>query len=75
MPKSMMARLLRHSTYVNFGVEKQYEGAQSPVTGKPEAISELSSTRRIARRATGTTAWGMAIWAKPSPLHRLCLHT
>jgi mono/diheme cytochrome c family protein len=40
MPKSMMARLLRHSTYVNFGVEKDYEGAKSPVTGKPEAISD-----------------------------------
>ena len=40
MPKSMMARLLRHTTYVNFGVEKEYEGAQSPLTGKPEAIAE-----------------------------------
>ena len=35
MPKRMMARLLRHTTYVNFGVEKEYEGAQSPLTGKP----------------------------------------
>jgi len=40
MPKSMMARLLRHTTYVNFGVEKEYEGAQSPLTGKPAAIAE-----------------------------------
>jgi mono/diheme cytochrome c family protein len=40
MPKSMMARLLRHTTYVNFGVEKEYEGAQSPLTGKPEAIAD-----------------------------------
>jgi hypothetical protein len=40
MPKSMMARLLRHTTYVNVGVEKEYEGAQSPLTGKPEAIAD-----------------------------------
>ena len=40
MPKSMMARPLRHTTYVNFGVEKEYEGAQSPLTGKPAAIAE-----------------------------------
>ena len=35
MPKRMMARLLQKLTYVNFGVEKEYEGAQSPLTGKP----------------------------------------
>ena len=40
MPKSMMARLLRHTTYVNFGVEKEYEGARSPFTGKPDAIAQ-----------------------------------
>jgi mono/diheme cytochrome c family protein len=34
-----MARLLRHTTYVNFGVQKEYEGAQSPLTGKPEEIA------------------------------------
>lgn len=39
MPKSMMARLLRQTTYVNFGVEKEYEGAQSPFAGKPDAIT------------------------------------
>ena len=38
MPKGMMARLLRHTTYVDFGVGKEYEGAKSPFTGKPEAI-------------------------------------
>ena len=39
MPKGMMARLLRHTTYVDFGVGKEYEGAKSPLTGKPEAIT------------------------------------
>jgi len=40
MPKSMMARLLRQTTYVSFGVQKEYEAAQSPLTGKPQAISD-----------------------------------
>jgi mono/diheme cytochrome c family protein len=40
MPKSMMARLLRQTTYVNFGVQKEYEGAQSTVTGNPQAVAE-----------------------------------
>jgi mono/diheme cytochrome c family protein len=40
MPKGVMARLLRQTTYVNFGVEKEYEGAKSPLTGKPEAIAD-----------------------------------
>lgn len=31
MPKGMMARLLRHTTYVNMGVPAEYEGAQSTV--------------------------------------------
>ena len=76
MPKSMMARLLRQTTYVNFGVEKEYEGAQSPLTGKPEAIADGPSfTRRIAPRVTGRTAWGTAIWVKPFRLPPLCLPT
>lgn len=29
MPKSMMARLLRHTTFIQFGVPKEYEGARS----------------------------------------------
>jgi len=39
MPKSMMTRLLRHTTYVNFGVPKEYLGAQSSIGLNPEVIS------------------------------------
>ena len=40
MPKGVMARLLRQTTYVNLGVQKEYEGAQSTVAGNPEAIAD-----------------------------------
>jgi mono/diheme cytochrome c family protein len=36
MPKGMMVRLLRHTTYVQTGVPKEYEGAQSDVAPGPE---------------------------------------
>lgn len=35
MPKGMMVRLLRHTTYVHMGVPKDYEGAQSTVEPGP----------------------------------------
>jgi mono/diheme cytochrome c family protein len=40
MPKSMMARLLRHSTYIQFGVPQAYAGATSTVPASPEVIAE-----------------------------------
>jgi mono/diheme cytochrome c family protein len=40
LPKGVMARLLRQTTYVNFGVQKEYEGAQSTVAGNPQAIAD-----------------------------------
>jgi mono/diheme cytochrome c family protein len=39
MPKGMMVRLLRHTTYVQTGVPKEYEGAQSTVAPGPETTS------------------------------------
>lgn len=39
MPKGMMARLLRHTTYIRSGVSKEYEGAQSNVLPTQEAIA------------------------------------
>jgi mono/diheme cytochrome c family protein len=39
MPKGMMTRLLRHTTYVNLGVPKQYEGAHSTVGQAPDVIA------------------------------------
>lgn len=39
MPKSMMFRLLRHTTYVEHGVPKIYEGAVSTVPKTPETLA------------------------------------
>ncbi len=39
MPKGMMTRLLRHTTYVNLGVPREYEGAHSTVGQTPDAIA------------------------------------
>lgn len=40
MPTCMMARLLRHTTYVNFGVPSEYEGAQSTANKNVEAVAK-----------------------------------
>ncbi len=39
MPPGMRARLLRHYTYMHYGVQKQYEGARSPVGTSKEVIA------------------------------------
>jgi mono/diheme cytochrome c family protein len=39
MPPGMRARLLRHSTYVHYGVQKDYQGAKSTVGTNKEAIA------------------------------------
>ena len=39
MPKSMMVRLLRHTTYMQYGVSKSYEGAKSTVPPGPQTIA------------------------------------
>ena len=39
MSPTMMARMLRHAEFLNFGVPKAYEGAQSPVNDNPDAIA------------------------------------
>lgn len=44
MPRSMMVRLLRHTTYVQFGVPTDYAGLTSPVGAKPEVIAAGRST-------------------------------
>lgn len=40
MPRSMMVRLLRHTTYMQFGVAEDYAGAKSKFTGNAQAIGE-----------------------------------
>lgn len=39
MPKSMMVRLLRHTTYIQFGVPDEFAGAKSNVALGPAAIA------------------------------------
>lgn len=39
MPKGMMVRLLRHTTYVQTGVPKEYEAAQSAVAPGPDTTA------------------------------------
>ncbi len=39
MPKGMMVRLLRHTTFVHMGVPKEYEGAQAPAERSPQMIA------------------------------------
>ena len=39
MPKGMMVRLLRHTTYVQYGVPKAYEDAKSTVPPGPQTIA------------------------------------
>jgi mono/diheme cytochrome c family protein len=39
MPKGMMVRLLRHTTYMQYGVPKGYEGAKSTVPPGPQTIA------------------------------------
>lgn len=40
MPKGMMIRLLRHTTYMQAGVPKDYEGAQSTLMPGPETTGQ-----------------------------------
>jgi len=42
MPPGMRARLLRHQTFVHYGVQKQYQGAKSTVGNTKEVIEEGS---------------------------------
>lgn len=39
MPKDMMTRMLRHMTYMNYGVPKEYDGAKSSVMVGPETTA------------------------------------
>ncbi len=40
MPRGMMVRLLRHTTFMQYGVPKPYEGLKSTVAPGPEAIAQ-----------------------------------
>jgi len=42
MPKGMMVRLLRHTTFMQYGVPKDYEGAKSTVSAGPQTLAEGS---------------------------------
>jgi len=39
LPKGMMARLLRHTTYIHSGVAQEYDGARSTVAPGPESTA------------------------------------
>lgn len=39
MSPTMMARMLRHAEFLNFGVPKEYEDARSPVKPDPEVLA------------------------------------
>ncbi len=39
MPRSMMVRLLRHTTFMQYGVPEEYAGAKSTAVGKDDAIT------------------------------------
>src|SRR5215471_18445083 len=39
MPKGMMVRLLRHTTYMQYGVPKDYDGAKSTVPPGSQTIA------------------------------------
>lgn len=51
MPKGMMTRLLRHSTYMNYGVPKEYDGARSALRPSREGMEE--GGRIYARECAG----------------------
>ncbi len=40
MPRGMMVRLLRHTTFMQYGVPKDYEGQKSTVAPGPETIAQ-----------------------------------
>lgn len=40
MPRGMMVRLLRHTTFIEYGVPKDYQGAQSTLPPSPDTIAE-----------------------------------
>lgn len=39
MPKGMMVRLLRHTTFMQYGVPKNYEGAKSTESTGPQTLA------------------------------------
>ena len=39
MPKGMMTRMLRHMTYMNYGVPKDYDNAKSTVVASPQTTT------------------------------------
>jgi mono/diheme cytochrome c family protein len=39
MPKGMMTRLLRHTTYMSYGLPAEYDGAKSTVVPSPETTA------------------------------------
>ena len=39
MPRGMMTRLLRHTTYMHYGVPKEYDGAKSTAEASPETTA------------------------------------
>lgn len=71
MPKSMMVRLLRHTTYIQFGVPEDYAGAKSTVAA--DAPTLAAGAALYAKHclqchgADGTGAGEGALALSPSP--------
>jgi len=51
LPKGMVARVLRHSSYMNYGVPPEYEGATSALAPSREAMEQ--GGRTFARECSG----------------------
>ena len=58
MPPGMRARLLRQTTYMQYGVQKDYQGAKSTVGNSKETIEAGGKLYgESAPRATARRAW------------------
>ena len=51
MPKGLMVRLLRHTTYMQYGVPADYDGAKSSVAASPETTA--AGARLYAQNCAG----------------------
>jgi len=76
MPKGMTVRLLRHTTYMQYGVPKGYEDAKSTVPPGPQTIA--AGNKLYAQHCAvchGRDGLGGGEPGRASPLCRHCLRT
>ena len=68
MPKGMITRLLRHTTYMNYGVPPEYEGARSVL--EPSRVS-MEEGGRILRVLVGRYLEGRYTQGNPPTLDEM----